>query len=142
MAETAKSNKPTDEQPKGPNVPLMDKARWDNQDGEEYGGQADILKLEPGQAAGPLTYLNETALTTELGETVAHSAMDADKNVWRMPIHATFIRAVEQANLANGDKFLVRRLPDQIKKAGKGKGKPMQIWGVKVTDRKPRVAAA
>ena len=110
---------------------------WDSP-GEEFGGQSDILLLEQGEVAGPFTYVGHQEMTTELGDTTVHMATTKDGDTLRLPIQATFLRAIDQADVVRGDQFLVRRTEDQLKKKGKGAGNPMAIYGVKVLNRVPR----
>ena len=116
-------------------IPLATEQQWEQAKGQEYGGSAGILKLEPGQIAGPLVYHGHQQITTELGDTTVHLGSDEDNEQWRLPISATFVRAMDQANLRPGDKFLTRRLPDQTKKRGKGAGNPMAMYAIKVIER-------
>ncbi len=116
-------------------IPTVDQAAWDNAEGQEYGGQSDILKMKVGEIAGPLVYVGHQQIETDLGSATVHLATDEEEEQWRLPISATFIRCVDQANLKQGDTFLVRRLDDQQKKRGKGKGNAMAIFALKVTQR-------
>lgn len=114
-----------------------DAALWDSAEGETFGGDADILKLDVGQIAGPLTYEGRDAKGLELdGEKVdVHTGRDAAGKLWRLPLSASFRNQLTESKLAEGDTFLVRRNEDAIKKKGKGKGNPMKIFQVKVTKR-------
>lgn len=114
---------------------------WDAQEGEEYGGKSDILLIQVGEVVGPFEYVSHQQMTTDLGDTTVHIGTDKDGNTLRLPIQATFQRAIDQAGIQRGDTFLVRREEDQIKKRGAGKDKPMAIYAVKVTKRAPRAAA-
>lgn len=139
MARDAK--KMSDEEKAARNYMAND-AEWEAAQGEEFGGQADILQLEVGEIAGPLKYVGQQEMTTDLGDTTVHMATNADGETLRLPIQATFQRAIDQAGMARGDVFYVKRFDDQIKKKGKGAGNPMAIYGVKVKERAPRQAAA
>ncbi len=114
---------------------------WDRADGQEYGGQSEILLMDVGEIAGKFTYVGKQAMATELGDTTVHTAVTANKEQVRLPISAAFLRSVDQAGIRQGDKFLIKRLDDVQKKSGKGKGQTMQIYAVKVTDRAPREQA-
>ena len=114
---------------------LMTDTEWDGQKTQEYGGQSDILAISPGQIAGPLTYLGCNRITTDLGETTAHTASDKMGETWRLPIQATFLRAMDQAAVKPGDVFAIKRGDDVIKKKGAGAGKPMAIFSIKVLKR-------
>jgi DNA helicase TIP49 (TBP-interacting protein) len=74
-------------------------------------------------------------MTTELGETTVHTATDPGNNTLRLPISATFVRAIDQAGVKRGDVFAVHRWEDVIKKSGKGKGQTMPVYSVKVITR-------
>lgn len=113
----------------------MDESAWDASEGQEFGGASDILKLEVGQIAGPLIYQGHQQIETDLGVATVHLAADEGGEQWRLPISATFIRCVDQAGLKPGDKFITRRMGDQLKKRGKGKDKPMAIFSLKVLER-------
>ena len=114
-----------------------DASIWDQAPGETFGGNADILKLEVGQIAGPLTYSGIDAKALELdGEKVdVHTARDGGGKLWRLPLSASFRNQLTESKLASGDTFYFRRLEDAVKKKGKGKGNPMRIFQVKVTAR-------
>ncbi len=114
---------------------LKDAGVWDKVDGQEFGGAAGILELKPGEVAGIFTYSGHQQITTDLGETTVHTGVDEDGTQWRLPIQATFLRAVDQAGLKFGDKFAIKREDDVIKKRGKGAGKEMAIFAIKVTER-------
>ena len=119
----------------------MSEDAWEGADGVEYGGQSDILTMSEGEMAGPLTYAGANQVTTDLGETTSHVAIMHNGEQIRLPIQATFIRAMDMANLQQGDTFAVRRDPDQIKKRGKGAGNAMAIFRIKVLSRAAASAA-
>jgi len=114
-----------------------DASLWDSTEGETYGGDADILRLDVGQIAGPLKYEGRDAKGLELdGEKVdVHTGRDNAGKLWRLPLSASFRNQLTESKLAEGDTFLVRRGEDAIKKKGKGKGNPMKIFQIKVTAR-------
>jgi hypothetical protein len=112
---------------------IVDDSAW-TAAGEEFGGKSDILIIQVGEIAGPFNYVGHQQMTTELGETTVHLATLKDETM-RLPIQATFIRAVDQAGLKRGDTFLIKRFEDQEKKRGKGAGNQMAIYGVKVLKR-------
>lgn len=136
MAEDAK--RMSDEE-KAARTYMADEAAWDS-GGEEFGGKSEILVLEVGEVAGPFTYIGNQEMVTDLGETTVHLA-SKDDETFRLPIQATFQRAIDQAGLTRGDTFLVKRFEDQTKKKGKGAGNPMAIYGIRVKTRVPRQAA-
>jgi len=108
---------------------------WEQINEPEFGGQSEILELNVGQVAGPLTYIGHQAMTTSLGETTVHTATTREETTVRLPIGATFNRAMDQAGVRRGDKFFIKRTEDAIKKQGKGKGNPMKIYAIKVSQR-------
>lgn len=119
--------------------------QWDEVEGQEFGGKSDILDLHEGEVAGPFSYSGHQEMVTDLGATTVHlgtvvDGEDAGETV-RLPIQATFLRAVDQAGLSKGDTFLIKRFDDQLKKKGKGAGKPMAIYGIKVTERAANFAS-
>ncbi|MDE2102577.1 MAG: hypothetical protein KGL39_35345 [Patescibacteria group bacterium] len=116
--------------------------QWDSMKGEEFGGKSEILILQVGEIAGPLTYVGHQEMTTDLGDTTVHTATTKSGEQVRLPIQATFLRALDQAGVVRGDSFMVKRFEDQVKKKGKGAGNPMAIYGVKVIDRVPRAPVA
>jgi hypothetical protein len=141
----AKPNTKVEEQNDGPSAEelaartyMADAAAWDKAPGEEYGGKADILLIQVGDIAGPFIYVGHQDMTTDLGETTVHLATIKSGDTVRLPIQATFLRAIDQAGVSRGDTFLIKRFEDQIKKKGAGAGNPMAIYGVKVTKRMPK----
>lgn len=114
---------------------LMNAEEWDSAEGQEFGGSSGILDLKVGEVAGIFTYTGHQQINTELGETTVHTALDEDGAQWRLPIQATFLRAVDQARLGMNDKFAVRRDEDVKKKRGKGAGNMMAIYAIKVIER-------
>lgn len=122
----------------------VDGSAFDQLPGDTFGGASEILVIEEGQAAGPLTYVGHRL--TDLGNQKApadiHEAKDTEGAMWRMPIATNFRRQAEGANLQKGDTFYVRRLEDVQKKNGVGKGQLMQMYQVKVTARAAVAAPA
>ena len=114
----------------------------DSATGTEFGGQADILVANIGEVVGPFEYVGHQPMLMEGGKTVTvHIGIDPAGEQVRLPIAASFLRAVDSADLQRGDKFLARRGDDAKKKSGIGKGQNMQIWAIKPTYRAPRAAA-
>ena len=124
------------------NPAVMDPAAFDNIASVEYGGQHPILNIEVGDVAGPLTYEGHTSMTLNGKEVVVHLGSNAEAEMSRLPIAAAFCRAMDQAELGNGDTFAIKRLESVEKKAGLGKGNMMEIYSIKVISRKPATAAA
>jgi len=114
-----------------------DASLWDSAEGETFGGDADILRLDVGQVAGPLTYegRDQKGLELEGDKVDVHLGRDRAGKLWRLPLSASFRNQLAESKLAEGDTFLVRRNEDAIKKKGKGKGNPMKIFQIKVTAR-------
>lgn len=108
---------------------------WDAFDGQEFGGQAGIVDVKENEVAGPFTYTGHQEIVTDLGAVTVHTGTDDDGAQWRLPIQATFLRAVDQARLQMGDKFAIKRYDDTVKKRGKGAGNPMAIYAIKVLER-------
>jgi len=107
---------------------------WDQVDGQEFGGQSPIIEIDPGQAAGPFILLSKTTVTTDIGTAISYTASYEGHQV-RMPLSATFVKAVDQAQLETGDEFFIRRTEDVKGKTGRAKGQILQVYGIKVTKR-------
>ena len=107
---------------------------WDSIEGQEFGGQAPIVNIEVGQAAGPFILLSKTTVSTEIGTAISYSASIDGQQV-RLPLSATFVKAVDQAQLDTGDEFYIRRTEDVKGKTGRAKGQILQVYGIKVTKR-------
>ena len=110
---------------------------WDNVEGQEFGGKADVVDIKIGEVAGPFVYLNHVPMETRLGNVTVHQATTEDGDTVRLPISATFVRAVDQAKLAFGDTFLVKRLDDVKKKQGKGAGNMIPVYAIKILSHGP-----
>lgn len=107
---------------------------WDSIEGQEFGGQSPIIQIEVGQAAGPFILLSKTTVATEIGTAISYTATYEGHQV-RMPLSATFVKAVDQAQLDTGDEFYVRRTEDVKGKTGRAKGQTLMVYGIKVTKR-------
>ena len=112
---------------------------WDQIDGQEFGGQSPIIDIEVGQAAGPFILLSKTTVTTDIGTAISYTASYEGHQV-RMPLSATFVKAVDQAQLDTGDEFFIRRTDDVKGKTGRAKGQILQVYGIKVTKRAEQAA--
>ncbi len=122
----------------GVKPPLMDAKQWDAVTTPEYGGQADIIDLAVGEIGGPFIYIGHQPMNLEGKEVTVHigqTSPEEGSNNMRLPISASFLRAVDQAKLTPGDKFAIKRNDDVKKKAGVGKGNMMQIFSVKVLEK-------
>jgi len=107
---------------------------WDSIEGQEFGGQSPIIQIEVGQAAGPFILLSKTTVATEIGTAISYTASYEGHQV-RMPLSATFVKAVDQAQLDTGDEFYVRRTEDVKGKTGRAKGQTLMVYGIKVSKR-------
>jgi hypothetical protein len=120
-------------------IRTISREEFDKAPGESYGGQSAILQIEPNTAAGPFRYAGSQPMITELGQTTVHLATDVEsQNQIRLPISATFLRAMDWAEMGIGDVFYVLRESDTVKKTGKGKGNMIPVYKLKVVKRAPR----
>lgn len=119
---------------------VTDESAWDEAEGQEFGGKSDVINILVGEIAGPFVYAGHQSMVTDLGEATVHIANTSDGESVRLPISATFVRAVDAAGLAFGDTFLVRRSDDVKKKKGKGAGNMIPVYAIKVTSRVARPA--
>lgn len=139
----ATSTETAENEPVGvPEYLKVSDAIFEKAQGDTFGGASEILVLEEGAIAGPLKYAGHrlTDLGNGLEPVDMHESQDAEDETWRLPIAANFRRQAEGANLQRGDTFYLKRLPDAIKKGGKGKGNPMQMYQIKVIVRAPVTA--
>jgi hypothetical protein len=125
-----------------PDTLKVDPEAFDNLPGDTFGGSSEILMLNEGDVAGPLTYVGHRLTDLGNGKQPAdiHEAKDSEGATWRLPIATNFRRQAEGAQLAAGDTFYVKRLDDVVKKNGVGKGQMMQMYQIKVTVRAVRAA--
>jgi len=111
--------------------------------GEESVGRGDILAFEVGDTHGPMTVtriIPEVLLSDEPGArpvTVYQARGQAGQNL-RLPIGAIFIDKMTALAVAPGDTIFVRRNADILKERGRGKGRPMRDYSVKVVERAAR----
>lgn len=102
---------------------MLPGSSFDDLEGETFAG-LNLLKLKPGEAAGPLV-LKEILRDQKLGENKKMKAVDVyialqGKVEIRMPVAASFISKAEAGSLSVGDTFFVKREEDYIaKKFGK-----------------------
>lgn len=113
-------------------------AAWDGSKAPIYGGQTPILEMDVNTTVGPLSYIGTNPMTLNGKEVTVHIGSTPAGDPVRLPIAASFNRAMTQADPHEGDKFLVRRFEDVQKKDGIGKGQMMEIYGIRVTERAPR----
>jgi len=114
---------------------ILSEEQWAKLGGQEFGGESDIIKIEPGQFAGPFQYAGHSKIVTDLGEVTAHTAHTISGDLVRLPIQATFLRAIDQAGVQLGDTFAIGRGRDVKKKKGKGAGNDMAIYKIKLITR-------
>jgi len=117
----AKKNTPvagiTSEQVKTGTV-IIDSAAFDSMEGETFTG-LNILKLTPGQAAGPIT-IKEILLNQKLGkDSAAKKRKPVDVYVGefnraqiRLPVAASFVGKAKDAKLKVGDVIAIKRGDD------------------------------
>lgn len=129
---------------KGTRPPIMTQEAWDDVDAPEFGGQADIMELGVGEIGGPFTYVGHQEMRLEGNKepVTVHIGLTEEGGNMRLPIAASFLRAVDQAGIKQGDKFAIKRADDVRKKGGVGKGTMMQIYSVKVLEKAASLAAA
>ena len=111
----------------------IDASEFTSAAGETFAGIA-ILKLQPGEAAGPFVLkeiLKDQVLNKKFKGTDVYVAENSGKNI-RMPAAAAFISEARDANLSIGDTFLVMRVEDYVSKTF---GKPGAAYELKVTAR-------
>jgi hypothetical protein len=112
--------------------------------GEVYGGTYDRMELTEGETTDYLVYVKKTTITTDdVGDDGqpkknildVHIGMDRNGNQWALPIGAIIWNHFKEANLNPGDVFRIKRYEDVTKKQGRGAGKPMQAYALKVYSR-------
>ena len=115
---------------------LADPSAFDTAPGEKFAG-LNILKLKPGEAAGPFLLVN-ILKDQKLGEknkkmqpVDVYVATFAHQEV-RMPVAASFVGKAQDSHLAVGDTFLVKRLEDYTDKKY---GRECQAFALNITAR-------
>jgi hypothetical protein len=106
--------------------------------GERFGGGSNRLIMEVGDVAGPLRHVKidpNVKLTQDTEPVDIYIAANGDGEELRMPAATVFRKNAELAELKPGDTYHVAREADAIKKAGKGKGRPMEVYTILVTKR-------
>ena len=114
---------------------------WASIEGDVYGGQSPIIDIDAGDAAGPFVYTGKSTIATQQGTAVSHTATYEENQV-RLPLSATFLKAMDQAGVSHGDTFYIKRDADVIGKTGRAKGQTLQVYAIKVTDRSEVVVQA
>lgn len=111
-----------------------------NLQGEQFGGRANYLQMEVNQVIGPIVHVRidkAVKLTDDTKPIDLHVGLVNGEEM-RLPAAAIFCRNAEEAKLHPGDEYYVARMPDAIKQTGSkatGKGKPMEVYALKVTKR-------
>ena len=112
--------------------------------GEVFGGTYDRMELAEGETTDYLVYIKKTTITTDdIGDDGqpkknvldVHIGMDRNGKQWALPIGAIIWNHFKEANLNPGDVFRIKRYEDVTKKKGRGAGKPMQAYALKVYSR-------
>lgn len=133
---------------------------FESAQGESFGGVTEILTLAVNEVSPLLTFTRNTSLqlrdsvtdvidgkpvereTTKLVSCPVAVADDDPKKTERsLPIGAIFQKTFAEAKIVAGDKFLIKRFPDAVKKGGRGSGTKMHVYGLKVVHRAPREIA-
>lgn len=107
---------------------------FDNAEGEAFVG-LNLLKLNVGQADGP--FVVEQIAMKEFGEgkrkkEIPQMVAKKGSTPYTMPIAASFIARMEDAKLAKGDTFLLKRTEDYVSSEGT---EGCQSYIIKVIDR-------
>ncbi len=109
--------------------------------GEVFGGTYERLELEENETTDYLVYVKKTTITTDdVGDDGlpkknvldVHIGMDREGKQFALPIGAIIWNHFKEANLNPGDVFRIKRYEDVTKKKGRGAGKPMQAYALKV----------
>lgn len=108
---------------------------FDKAAGDEFGGTSEILDLKVGESAMNLIYTGFQPSTIGGKQMNVHTANTKDGSPVRLPIAASFLRALDQSGLKRGDTFGIKRYEGVEKKGGVGAGTMMEIYGLKVTNK-------
>lgn len=116
--------------------------------GETFGGSYARLELAEKSVSPILKYVKDTKIQLESQEEAGKFVMqkvpvasDPEGTLLSMPIDAIFVKNFKEADIQVGDTFVVARYPDATKARGKGAGRKMRSFAVKVLSRAPRAAA-
>lgn len=114
-------------------------------EGELFGGSYPRLMLNPNDVSAPLIYRKDTEIPLDGGKDENGNETTKMQTVYVVevpsgelvtcPIAAIFMKHFKEANIEKGDTFRIKRYPDASKKRGRGAGKPMQVYAVRVTSR-------
>lgn len=97
---------------------VFDGSQFDNMEGETFAG-LNILKLEPGQAAGPIK-ITEILLNQKLGKDSAAKKRkpvdvycgESNGVKMRLPVAASFVMKAKEAKIGPGDVIAIKREQD------------------------------
>ena len=107
--------------------------------GEQFGGKSNYLEMEVGQVIGPFIAVGvekDVKLTSDGNPIdIARAIHPETGEDIRMPAAAIFKKNYDTSNIKPGDKYYVGRDGDAVKKNGKGKGKPMEVYSILVKER-------
>lgn len=134
-ANTGASSEPKREAAKLRTEYVMPGDEWDNIDGAEFGGQSEILDIAVGELAVGLIYTGHQTSTIGNKPVEVHTATTREGSSVRLPIAASFARALDQGQVLIGDVIAIKRFDDVKKAGGVGKGQMMAIYGIKVQKR-------
>lgn len=116
--------------------------------GEVFGGTYERLELEENETTDYLVYVKKTTITTnDVGDDGlpkknvldVHIGMDRSGKQFALPIGAIIWNHFKEANLNPGDVFRIKRYEDVTKKKGRGAGKLMQAYALKVYARTQQI---
>lgn len=118
--------------------------------GETFGGSYDRLELGVNEVSAPLRFVKTTPIPLKNddkeGETIVvncpvcailnpDGSEPTKQTLVSLPISATFRKHWEEAKINPGCVVLIKRFADAKKKAGRGSGTLMKIFGIKVVSR-------
>lgn len=108
--------------------------------GEQFGGKSNYLQMEVGEVVHGITHAGIDK-KVDLGGgndpvDIPLGILANTEDKIRMMASAVFRSNIIKAKLKDGDIYSVARLPTVKKKAGKGKGKEMDVYAILVTKRK------
>lgn len=122
-----------------PGTEKMEIAAFQKLQGEQFGGGKNYVELEVGAMAGPFKHVKtEKVQLTKDSDPIENMYVALSPETGeetRMPASAIFRRNADDAKLKKGDEYYIYRSEDAKKKAGKGRGREMSVYLVKVTKR-------
>ena len=150
MAKTEHKEPTTEEKPvvafkpsfstKELNLPDVETVFHNPDIGESFGGQFDRMEIEEGQITPYLQYVRTSSMVLEdivEGKVEAKTvqiilARTEDGKIYSHPIGAIFIRHFKESTMVPGDIFLYKRTSDVKIKKGRGAGKTVPSYEIKV----------